>query len=172
MRSPLGRLLQSLQPGPLDRFDLRPHYGEPGHVALHLGKHVRRDRQVLRCAQCGQPLRRPPQQRLEAADAEPDQRRFQAVGYPGALSDEIFALAARALGVLVIESGDHDHAAVAALAAQPAQEHAHQHAGVQPVGLGPTMLARHCDARGVNDVRLNAASPQPSRQPKPVAAAS
>jgi len=57
---------------------------------------------------------------------------------------------------------------VSALAAQPAQKHAHEHGGVQPVGLGPAVLARHGDARRVDDVDLNATGLQPPRQPEPV----
>ena len=30
------------------------------------------------------------------------------------------------------------------------------------------MFARHCDARGVNDVSLNTACPQPTRQPEAI----
>src|SRR6187551_1368741 len=59
---------------------------------------------------------------------------------------------------------------MSALAAQPAEEHAYQHAGVQPVGLGPTVLARYGDACRVDDMRFDAASSEPARQPKSVTA--
>src|SRR3712207_7739314 len=55
------------------------------------------------------------------------------------------------------------HAAVARLAAEPAEEGALEQLGVQPVGLGPPVLARDGDARGVDDVRLDVVRPQPAR---------
>ena len=57
-----------------------------------------------------------------------------------------------------------------AFAAQPSDEHAYQHRRVEPVRLGPLVLARHRDAGRMNDVGLDAVSDQPSRQPEPVAA--
>ena len=86
-----------------------------------------------------------------------------------ALAHQAFALAARTLGVLFLDRRDRDHPAVASLAPQPAQEHAHQHRGIQPVGLCPAVFARHRDARGMDDVHLDAASLQPPGQPKSVA---
>ena len=56
------------------------------------------------------------------------------------------------------------------LAAQPAEKGALEQLGVEPVGLGPPVLPRHRHARGMNDVRLDAARSQPARQPEAVAA--
>ena len=42
--------------------------------------------------------------------------------------------------------------------------------GVEPVGLGASVLARYGYARCVNNVGLNAACPQPTRQPETVPA--
>src|ERR1700748_1971265 len=38
-----------------------------------------------------------------------------------------------------------------------------------PLGLGPPVLARDCDAGRVNDVALDPTLAQPARQPEPVA---
>jgi hypothetical protein len=40
------------------------------------------------------------------------------------------------------ERRDRHHSAVAGFAAQPSQEHPHQHGGVEPIRLGPFVLAR------------------------------
>jgi hypothetical protein len=59
---------------------------------------------------------------------------------------------------------------VARLAPQPAEEGALEQLGVEPVGLGPAVLAGDGDARGVDHVGLDASGPQPARQPEAVAA--
>src|SRR5438128_604152 len=79
-------------------------------------------RRPLRRAQRLQALRRAAQARLEAADAEAGQGALHPVHDPGALAHEALALAARALGVLLLQRRRRGHAAVVRLAAQPAQE--------------------------------------------------
>jgi hypothetical protein len=59
---------------------------------------------------------------------------------------------------------------VPSLAAQPAQEHAHQHRRVEPVRFGPLVLARDRHARRVDDMHLDSARTQPTRQPEAVTA--
>jgi hypothetical protein len=56
------------------------------------------------------------------------------------------------------------------LAAQPAEKGAFEQLGVEPVGLGTSVLARYGYARCVNNVGLNAACPQPTRQPETIPA--
>jgi hypothetical protein len=56
------------------------------------------------------------------------------------------------------------------LAAQPTEKGAFQALGVQAVGLCTSVLPRHRHARSMNDVRVDAACPQPAGQPKAVAA--
>ena len=107
--------------------------------------------------------------RLEAADAEPRQGTLHPIDDARALADQALALAARAFGVLVLNGRDRHHPAVAALAAQPAQEHPQQHRGVEPVGLRPLVLARDRDACRMNDVHVDAARAQPPRQPEAIA---
>ena len=59
---------------------------------------------------------------------------------------------------------------VPALAAQPAQKHAHQHHRIQPVRLCPPVFARDSDTRWMDDVRFDAARPEPPRQPETITA--
>ena len=169
MRPVLGGLLQPLEARRLELRDLLPHEPQPRHVAAQLGERVRRQRRAFRRAQRRQALRRLAQGRLEAADAQAGQGALHPVHDPGALADQALPLAARALGVLLLEGRDRGHAAVARLAAQPAQEGALEQLGVEPVGLGPPVLARDGDARRVDDVGLDAARPQPAGEPEAVA---
>jgi hypothetical protein len=45
----------------------------------------------------------------------------------------------------------------------------HQKRSVEPVGFGAATVTRHRDATGVNHMGLDAACPQPPRQPETVA---
>ena len=108
------------------------------------------------------------QERFEAADAEADQRPLDAVGDARPLADQRLALAARAPGVLLLHARNRHHRAMAALAAQPAQEHAQQHRRVEAVGLGALPLARHRNGRRMDHVGLDAALLEPARQPEAV----
>src|SRR4051794_16699218 len=56
------------------------------------------------------------------------------------------------------------------LAPQPAEEHALEQGGVEPVSLGAPMLAGDGHAGWVNDMSVNAVSPEPARQPEAIAA--
>src|SRR4051794_29695772 len=56
------------------------------------------------------------------------------------------------------------------LAPQPAEEHALEQGGVEPVSLGAPMLAGDGDAGRVNDMSFDAVSPEPARQPEAIAA--
>src|SRR4051794_29666614 len=55
-------------------------------------------------------------------------------------------------------------------APQPAEEHALEQGGVEPVGLGAPMLAGDGHAGRVNDMSFDAVSPEPARQPEAIAA--
>ena len=65
-----GLPLQRLEAGLLDLPDLVAHEPQPRHVAAQLGERVRRQRPALGRAHRLQALRRVPQGRLEAADAQ------------------------------------------------------------------------------------------------------
>ena len=107
---------------------------------------------------------------IEAADAQPDQRCFHSVDNPSLLSDEALALAVGPLGIFVLGSRDRHHLAVISLAAQPAEKGALEQLGVETVGLGAPVLARHGYARCVDNVGLDAACSKPARQPETVSA--
>src|SRR5947209_19886723 len=60
--------------------------------------------------------------------------------------------------------------ALMTLAAKPTKKRAFEQLGVEPIGLGAPVLARHRHTRCVNDVGLNVACTEPARQPEAVAA--
>src|SRR5262249_17938568 len=105
-------------------------------VALQLRERIGWDRLALGRAQMFQALRRLLELGIEAADAEPRQRRLDAVDDGGLLANEGLALAVRALGILLRDGRDRAHLAVVPLAAEPAEEGGFELLGVQPVGLG------------------------------------
>src|SRR5262245_31356803 len=140
------------------------------HVAPQLSQRVRRDRLALRRSQTVKAPDGPFQFGIESADAQPNQRCLHSVDNPTLLADEALALAARALGILVLQCGDRDHLAVITLAAQPAEKSTFEQLGVETVGLRSPTLARHRHTRGVNDVGLNAARLEPACQPEAVTA--
>ena len=57
---------------------------------------------------------------------------------------------------------------MALLAAQPAEKSAHQQFGIKAIGLRAPVFARHCNARGMDDISLYISGPQPARQPEAV----
>jgi hypothetical protein len=164
------RPFQALQPSLLDGVDLLADPSQSGHVASHLIQHVGRNWRLLWSPQCVKLLRRREQSRLEAANAEPDQGRLHAIDDPRAFAHQDFALAAGTPGVFFLERGDRHHFAVTRLAAQPSQKHADEHLSIEPIRLGSAGLARYRDARRMHDEGLDATDPQPSSQPKPIAA--
>src|SRR4051812_42819857 len=146
---------------------------------------------------CGQglnPLWGVTQLWLEAADPKASQDSLHPVDKPGALADQVLPLAARALGVLLVQSRDCHHAAGLGLAAQPAQKGTLEQLGVEPIRLGPLglaarppgkaplgrggveptrlgppVLARDGDAVWMDYIGFDVAGPQPARQPEAVA---
>src|ERR671927_237831 len=54
-------------------------------------------------------------------------------------------------------------------ATHPAEEDALEQGRIQPVRLGPPVLAGDGDARWMDDISFNATGPQPARQPEAVA---
>src|SRR5215470_13030156 len=101
-------------------------------------------------------LRRVAQGRSEVTNAEPGQRALHAVDKPGAFLDQALALPIGPLGVLFGKRRHAYHAAMAPFPPQPTQEPALEQFGVQPIGLGPTMLLRYRDTRGMDHMRLDA----------------
>src|SRR6516225_11745392 len=106
----------------------------------------------------------------EVTNPEPGQRALHAVHKPGAFLDQELALPIGPLSVLFGKRRHAHHAAMAPFPAQPPQEPALQQLGVEPVGLGPAMFARHGHTRGMDHVCLDPTRGKPARQPKAVAA--
>src|SRR5262249_39930770 len=131
---------------------------------------VGRDRLTFGRAQVFQALRSLLELGIEVADAEPRQGRLDAVDGGGLLANEGLALAVGALGVLLCDSRNRTHLAVVSLAAHPAEEGAFELFGVEAVGLGAPVLARHRHARGMNDVGLDTALSEPPGEPEAVPA--
>ena len=98
----IGRLLETLQACLLDLPDLITDKPSALHVATQLSQRVRRDRLALRRAQTVKAPGGPFQLGIEAADAEPNQRRLHSVDDPTLLSDEALALAVGPLGIFVL----------------------------------------------------------------------
>src|ERR1700739_1687416 len=107
---------------------------------------------------------------IEAADAEPAQRCFHPVDDPSLLSDKTLALAVGSLGILVLNCRNCDHLAVIPFAAQPTKKSAFEQLGVETVGLGAPVFTRYRYARCVDDMGLDAARPEPARQPETISA--
>ena len=139
-------------------------------VALQLGERVGRNGLTLGRAQLFEALRRLLELGIEVANAKARQCRLDAVDDGGLLANEGFALAMGTLAILLHEGRDGGHLAVVSLAAQPAQKGALELLGVESIGLGAPVLARHRHARGMNDMGLDTARSQPAGQPEAVPA--
>jgi hypothetical protein len=155
-------LLQTLDTAALDRADLRADPGPARHVPPQLRQHVGRDWYALWRSQPFALGRRLRELGLERPQAEPNEGCLHAVDDPRPLADEVLALAAGAFSVLFLDRRHRDHLAVPRLTAQPAQKHPDQHLGIETVRLGPAMLARDRDARGMDDECLDASCSQPA----------
>jgi hypothetical protein len=119
VRATARRLFQAFKPGLLDCIDLLADPSQSRHIAPQFIKHVWWDWHAFRCMLCFEALWRLEQFRLEAADAETDQRRFHPIDNPGAFTDQSFALAAGTPGVFFLKRWDRDHFAMTRLITQP-----------------------------------------------------
>src|SRR5262249_15618900 len=93
----------------------------------------------------------------EGANAKASKDGLDLVHDPRLVSDQVPSLAVRPLCVFLLGRRDRHHAAMALLAAQPAEKGSHQQFRVEAIGLRPPMFARHRDARGVDHVSLDIA---------------
>jgi hypothetical protein len=103
------------------------------------------------------------QLRIEAPDPEPDQCCLHTIDEPALLTNQALALPARSLSVLLPKAWNGSRLAVITLAPQPAHKGTLHELGVEPIRLGPPMLARHGHARGVDHMRLDAPCFEPAR---------
>ena len=103
------------------------------------------------------------QLRIEAPDPEPDQCCFHAIDEPALLANQALALAAWSLSILLSEGRNGSRLAMITLAPQPANKGTLQELCVEPIRLGPPMLARYRHARRMNHMCLNATCFEPAR---------
>src|SRR6516165_3509983 len=167
--TPAGAAANFAQPFVLDRADLLAHDAQPRQMAAQLRARVLQQRRPFRCAQTVELFRCFAQGRPESANAKAGKDGLDLVHDPRLVSDQVPPLAVRPLCVLLFGRRDRRHAAMALLAAQPAEKGAHQQFRVEAIGLRPPMFARHRDARGVDHVSLDIAGLQPARQPEAIA---
>src|SRR5246500_3078282 len=139
-------------------------------MAAQFRKRVLWQRRAFRRAYIFERFRNLAHGRPQRANAEAGKYRLQLVGNPRLFSDQILALAVRSPRVLLLDRRDRYHAAMARLAAQPAEKDAHQKFRIETISFRAPVFARHRDAGGMDDIGLNIARPQPAREPKPVAA--
>src|SRR5947207_6386308 len=118
----LGLLLQSFLTSPLDLFDLADDEAQARHIALQLGRDIRRQHRALRRVQCCKTLRRLAQGWFEVANAQPGEGPLHSVDDARAFPDQALALPIGPLGVLFGNCRDARHRAVATFPTQPPQE--------------------------------------------------
>jgi hypothetical protein len=138
--------------------------------ALQLGSGVWRQCSIFWRAQLLDLLRGLAQLELEAADTVASHRRLDPAYNARALANQVLMLTVWPLGIFLRKGRDRHHAAVFRLATQPAQNSAHEQGGIQPIRFCSPMLARYRNTGRVDHIGLDSSSPQPPRQPKPVAA--
>src|SRR6266404_8286367 len=138
-------------------------------MAAQLRARVLRQRRSLRRAQTFELFFDLAQCRPEGANAEASEDSFDLIYDPRLLSDQVSPLAVRPPCVLLLDRRNRHHAAMALLAAQPAEKGSHQQFRVEAISLRAPMFARHRDARGMDHISLDIACLQPARQPEAVA---
>src|SRR3954451_12523517 len=95
-------------------------------MAAQFRKRVLWQWRAFRRAQIFEPFRKLAHGRAQGANAEAGKYRLDLVDNPRLLNDQIPALAVRSPRVLLLDRRDRHHAAMALLAAQPAEKDAHQ----------------------------------------------
>jgi hypothetical protein len=82
----------------------------------------------------------------QSANAEARKYGLHLIDNPRLLGDQILTLAVRSPRVLLLDRRDRHHAAMARLAAQPAEKGAHQKLRIEAIGLRAPVFARHRNA--------------------------
>src|SRR5215207_6251740 len=151
-------LLKLVQTRRFDLSDLVQDKAQARHVAPQLGQGIGREGRPFGKPQGAQALRRLAQGGLEAPNAEPSQSALDPIDQAGALTNQAFALTGGTLSIFLFERRDLGHAAVAPLAAQPAQEGPLQQRGIESICFSPPVLARDGDAGWVDHMGFDAVS--------------
>ena len=138
-------------------------------MAAQFRARVLRQRRPFRRAQPVELFRRLAQGWPEAADAEASEMAFIWFTIRVRSVTRFSRSRFGRLRVLFFDRRDRRHAAMALLAAQPAEKGAHQQFRVEAISLRAPVLARHRDACRMDNVSLDVARPQPARQPEAVA---
>ena len=131
----------------LNLFDLILDQAQPCHIPLELGLRVRGNRLTIRCAQAVQTLGRLAQVGLKPRMPSRGHRPLQPGDQAGAFFNQGLVLSVRTLG----------HPPQKGLGPRPCCNGSLPHAAsrgkpleqpsIQPIGLGPSMFARHRNAR-------------------------
>src|SRR6202162_4650191 len=96
-----GLLLQSFLTSLLDLLDLADDEAQARHIALQLGRDIRRQHRALRRVQCCKTFRRLAQGWFEVANAQPGEGPLHSVDDARAFPDQALALPIGPLGVLI-----------------------------------------------------------------------
>ena len=125
----------------LDRTYLLAHNAQTCQMAAQLRARVLQQWRPFRRPQTIELFRGLAQGRLEAANAKAGEDRLHLVRDPRPLGDQILPLAVRPPCILFLGGWDRRHAAMALLAAQPAEKGAHQQFCVEAISLCAPVFA-------------------------------
>src|SRR6266566_4624241 len=103
------------------------------------------------------------QGRPEGENAEAREDGLHLVHDPGLFADKILSFPAWPPRILLLNRRDRDHAAMALLAAQPAEKGAHQEFRIEAIGLRAPMFARYRDACGMDNINFDIPCSKPAR---------
>src|SRR5258707_13545519 len=123
-------------------------------------KRVLWQRRAFRRAQIFEPFGKLAHGRAQSAKAEAGKYRLDLVDNPRLLSDQILALTVRSPRVFLLDRRDCHHAAMARLAAQPAEKNAHQKFRIETIGLRAPGVRATLSASGLDAWCVSTARPQ------------
>src|SRR6266704_224493 len=138
-------------------------------MAAQFRARVLRQRSPFRRAEASEPFLGLAQGRPEGENAEAREDGLHLVHDPGLFADKILSFPAWPPRILLLNRRDRDHAAMALLAAQPAEKGAHQEFRIEAIGLRAPMFARYRDACGMDNINFDIPCSKPAREPEAVA---
>ena len=160
--------LETLQACLLDGFDLLLSDAQTLHVTSKRCDCVGWQSNPLGCSHGDEFLRCFAQHWVEVAHSELDQDRLHPVNRAGSCSDQRFSFPMRASAILFLHGRDDGHAAVTTLTTQPAKKATLQYGRIDPIRLNPPVFTWYGHTGGMDHVGINAASPQPTGEPKTI----